>query len=89
MVYEDVWLARPENAAETKIIDRLDGLPTPPFIVRTDVDPAFVTTLKSDLLAYKPHPTASTLYAGFADYQADTMQRFFAELETIPGMAAR
>ena len=67
----------------------LDGLPTPPFIARTDVDPAFVTTLKSELLAYKPHPTPSTLYAGFADYQSDAMQRFFAELETIPGMAAR
>jgi ABC-type phosphate/phosphonate transport system substrate-binding protein len=89
MVYEDVWLANPKNAVETKIIDRLDGLPTPPFIARTDVDPAFVTTLKSELLAYKPHPTPSTLYAGFADYQSDAMQRFFAELETIPGMAAR
>jgi phosphonate transport system substrate-binding protein len=89
MVYEDVWLARPENASETKIIDRLDGLPTPPFIARTDVDRAFIATLKSELLAYKPHPTPSTLYAGFADYQGDAMQRFFAELETIPGVAAR
>ncbi len=89
MVYEDVWLARPENAVETKIIDRLDGLPTPPFIARTDIDGDFIATLKSELLAYKARVTPSTLYAGFADYQGDTMQRFFAELATIPGMAAR
>jgi phosphonate transport system substrate-binding protein len=89
MVYEDVWLAEPQNAVETKIIDRLDGLPTPPFIARTDIDGDFVATLKAELLAYKPHPAPSTLYAGFADYQSDAMARFFAELETIPGLAAR
>ena len=89
MVYEDVWLARAQNAAATRIIDRLDGLPTPPFVARTDIDGAFTASLKAALLAYKPSVTPSMLYAGFAPYQGDAMQRFFAELETIPGMAAR
>ena len=30
MVYEDVWLACPDNAERTKILARLDDLPTPP-----------------------------------------------------------
>ncbi len=38
MVYEDVWLAQPSNAERTKILARLDDLPTPPFIVRTNMD---------------------------------------------------
>ncbi len=31
MVYEDVWLARPENATNTRILARVDDLPTPPY----------------------------------------------------------
>ena len=37
MVYEDVWLARADNAARTKIIARIDDLPTPAVIVRSDI----------------------------------------------------
>jgi phosphonate transport system substrate-binding protein len=85
MVYEDVWLARADNAAKTKIIARLDGLPTPAFIVRSDSG-AFAPRLKAALLSW-PAPNGTPLYAGFADYQDARMQRFFAELETIPAIA--
>jgi phosphonate transport system substrate-binding protein len=50
MVYEDVWLAQPSNAARTKILARLDDLPTPPFIVRTNMDETVVGQLKQTLL---------------------------------------
>lgn len=87
MVFEDVWLARAENAARTKIIARLDDLPTPPVIVRADLDPAFVQNLRSTFLSFLPAVGPTTLYAGFSTYQSVLMQRLFSELETIPGLA--
>ena len=85
MVYEHVWLARSENAAQTKIIDRLDDLPTPPVIAREDLDPALVADLKSKLLGFTPANGLAQLYAGFAEYQDELMGGFFAELEQLPG----
>lgn len=84
MVYEDVWLARPGNAAHTKILARLDGLPTPAFIARKELDPAFSAKLKEALLDFTPANGRELLYAGFGDYQDALMQRFFAELEQLP-----
>jgi phosphonate transport system substrate-binding protein len=86
MVYEDVWLARADNARRTKVIARLDDLPTPAFVVRSTVDAATAEKLKEALLAFAPPSDATLLYAGFADYQEARMQRFFAELETIPDL---
>jgi phosphonate transport system substrate-binding protein len=86
MVYEDVWLARADNAMRTKIIARVDGLPTPAFIVRSDIGP-FASKLKDALLTSPPPTGSGLLYAGFADYQDARMQHFFTELETIPALA--
>ena len=86
MVYEDVWLARAANAARTKIIARVDGLPTPAFIVRSDIGP-FASKLKDALLTSPPPTGSGLLYAGVADYQDARMQHFFGELETIPALA--
>lgn len=86
MVYEDVWLARPENAAQTRIIARIDGLPTPPVIVGTDIG-GFASRLKDALLTTPPPTGPAVLYAGFADYQSDRMQSFFAELEKVPALS--
>jgi len=86
MVYEDIWLAHPDNAAHTKILARLDDLPTPAFIARKDIDPAFSSKLKTALLAFTPANGRELLYAGFGDYQDAHMQRFFAELEQLPDL---
>lgn len=86
MVYEDVWLARADNAARTKVIARLDDLPTPAFLVRSTMAAATAAKLKAALLAFAPPPDATLLYAGFGAYQDARMQRFFAELETIPDL---
>lgn len=87
MVYEDVWLARASNASETRIIARLDDLPTPPVIALTSLDAAFASKLTRALIAYEPKPAPGMLYAGFAGYQDMRMRRFFAELEKVPGLA--
>jgi phosphonate transport system substrate-binding protein len=86
MVYEDVWLAQPSNAERTKILARLDDLPTPPFIVRKDLDETVVGQLKQSLLALAPH-SKDALYAGFAEFQDARMQRWFADLAALPGLA--
>ena len=86
MVYEDVWLAEPNNADRTKILARLDDLPTPPFILRTDMDATRVEQLTQTLLALTA-PAKGALYAGFAAYQDARMQRWFADLAALPGLA--
>lgn len=87
MVYEDVWLARPDNAERTKVLARLDDLPTPAFIVRTDLGTNLGLILKQTLLGLAPETGPNALYAGFADYQDALMQRFFADLAQLPGLA--
>ena len=89
MVYEDVWLARPSNAAETRVIARLDDLPTPTVIALTGLDAAFTSKLTAALVAYEPKPAPGMLYTGFASYQDMRMRRFFAELEKVPGLTRR
>ena len=86
MVYEDVWLARPSNADRTKILARLDDLPTPPFIVRNDLDEAVVGGLKQTLLGL-PADSRGELYAGFTEFQDACMQRWFADLAALPAVA--
>ncbi len=87
MVFEDVWLARPDNAERTKVLARLDDLPTPAFITQTSLDPEIAARLKSTLLGTEPQTGPDALYAGFADYQDELMQRFFADLAALPGLA--
>ena len=87
MVYDDVWLARPSNAAGTRVFARLDDPPTPPVVALTGLDAAFTSRLTAALMAYEPKPAPGMLYAGFASYQDMRMRRFFAELEKVPGLA--
>ena len=86
MVYEDVWLAEPSNADRTKILARLDDLPTPPFIVRNDLDEAVVTELKRTILGLTGH-SKGALYSGFSEFQDARLQRWFADLAALPGLA--
>jgi len=89
MVYEDVWLAQPRNATETRIVTRLDGLPTPAVIALTNLDAGFTSRLTAAFIGYTPANPAGMLYAGFASYQDVRMRRFFSELETVPGLVRR
>lgn len=89
MVYEDVWLAQPRNATETRVIARIDGLPTPPVIAAENLESGFISRLTRALVGCKPVASPGMLYAGFASYQDMRMRRFFAELEQVPGLVAR
>lgn len=79
MVYEDVWSAKPENAAATRVLARIDRLPTPPVIVRPGLV-ALAARLRHALLTFAP-PAGRPIYAGFTDYRDDLMRPFFADLE--------
>ena len=87
MVFEDVWLSNPENAERTKILARLDDLPTPAFIAKSDLPPDVTANLKKTLLGMPPAAGPEVLYTGFAEYQDAHMQRFFADLAALPGLA--
>lgn len=89
MVSEDVWLARAGNAAQTRILARMDGLPTPPFIARERDGDGFAERLRHELLAMTGAVAPNALYCGFGDYEAARMAHFFAEIARIPGMAKR
>jgi hypothetical protein len=65
---------------------RLDDLPTPPFIVRADMDETLVDQLKQTLLGLTGH-SRDALYAGFTEFQDARMQRWFADLAALPGLA--
>lgn len=86
MVYEDVFQAKPQNATATKVLARIDRLPTPPLIVRSDLD-AFAARLKQAALAFAP-PPGKPIYAGFTDYREELMRGFFADLEKAGPPAA-
>lgn len=87
MVYEDVWLAMPDNARRTRVLARLDDLAAPAFIVRSDFDAGIADHLKHALLGLPAEGGPNVLYAGFADYQDARMERLFADLARLPGRA--
>ena len=55
--------------------------------VRAHASDAFTSNLTHKLLTYAAKPMPGALYAGFGPYQEAHMQRFFAEIERLPGMA--
>lgn len=85
MVYEDVWIANPDNAKTTKVLARISDLPTPAVIVDAGMDPSDQAGLKHVLFAMSGGGATNALYSGFADYQEASMQRFFTELAALPG----
>lgn len=87
MVFEDVWLAQPANAEHTKVIARIDDLPTPPVIASNGLSADLVGNLTSTLLHADAAAGPGTLYSGFAEYQDRLMQRLFANMAAIPGAA--
>lgn len=87
MVFEDVWLARPANAESTKVLARIDDLPTPAFLVQTKIEGEIAAGLRAALAGMHVPAALDALYAGFADYQEAHMQRFFADLAALPGLA--
>jgi phosphonate transport system substrate-binding protein len=88
MVQEDVWLKRPANAEATRVIARLDALPTPLVIVGTNTGGDFKKELRHFLLSYRPPITPATLFSGFVAYQRQQVEEFFAaSASALPALA--
>ncbi len=60
---------------------------TPAFLVQTKVEAEIATSLRAALAGMHVPAVSGALYAGFADYQEAHMQRFFADLAALPGLA--
>jgi phosphonate transport system substrate-binding protein len=87
-VYEDVWMKKPENAQQTKVLARIDDLPTPPIIASNALDAELQAKIKATLLAMQPAAGADALYSGFTEYNDPLMQKWFADLAALPAARA-
>ncbi|MER7735464.1 PhnD/SsuA/transferrin family substrate-binding protein [Streptomyces erythrochromogenes] len=73
-IQEDVWLKDPANAGKTRVVTRMDHLPTPLFIVGEDAPPRLRSAVRDFLLAYRPAAKESVLFSGFAPYDAAAVE---------------
>jgi phosphonate transport system substrate-binding protein len=86
MVQENVWLATPANAEQTRVIARKDDLPTPLVIVAANAGDEFKKELRHLVLSHRPPITPATLFAGFVPYQRQQVEEFFAaSARALPG----
>lgn len=79
MVEEDVWYKLPKNAEHTKIISRVDNLPSPVVVCSTQLSESFIKDFQKVLFAYQAKVTSRSLYNGFIPYQKEQMEEFFNE----------
>lgn len=84
MVYEDVWLARSENATNTRILASIDDLPTPPLIAHKRLTSSVADQLKSAMLQQTRVPRQGAIYAGFTDFQEQLMWSFLDTIALLP-----
>lgn len=78
MIQEDVWYSLPSNAEKTKIIDKVDNLPSPLIICATNTDANLKQELATLLLSYKPNQPHS-LFNGFIPFQQELVDVFCSE----------
>ena len=76
MVEEGIWLDKPVNRAQTKIIGSVDGLPGPVIVLAKTVDPAFVSAFLAKLVACRTAAPAQP-FLGYTGYCRDAVQAFF------------
>jgi hypothetical protein len=80
MVEEGIWLGKPANQAQTKIIGSVDGLPGPVIVLAKTVDPAFASAFLAKLLACRTAAPAQP-FLGYTRYCRDAVQAFFNRSE--------
>ena len=80
MVEEGIWLGKPANQAQTKIIGSVDGLPGPVIVLAKTVDPAFASAFLAKLLACRTAAPAQP-FLGYTRYCRDAVQAFFDRSE--------
>ncbi len=82
MILEDVWKMTPRNTEVAKIIG--EYVPSPPaiLIIRKDLDPKVVATLRDHLLQYVPEWT--NVYGAFRPFFFADVQTFYHQLSQLP-----
>jgi phosphonate transport system substrate-binding protein len=80
MVEEGIWLDKPANQAQTKIIGSVDGLPGPVIVLAKTVDPAFASAFLAKLVACRTAAPAQP-FLGYTRYCRDVVQAFFDRSE--------
>lgn len=80
MVDENTWLNHPNNAEETEIIGRIDGLPCPIIVYKSITNTQFLDSYKEMLLSL-PRDT-SMMFSGFIPYAEDSIDVFFKRVST-------
>ncbi|MFF3726807.1 phosphate/phosphite/phosphonate ABC transporter substrate-binding protein [Streptomyces erythrochromogenes] len=73
-IQEDVWLKDPANQERTRVITRMDHLPTPLFIANEEAPPRLRTAVQNFLLNHRPTEKESALFSGFAPYDAAAVE---------------
>ena len=86
-VEEGIWLDKPANQAQTKIIGSVDGLPGPVIVLAKTVDPAFASAFLAKLLACRTAAPAQP-FLGYTRYCRDAVQAFFDRSERAFAVAA-
>jgi ABC-type phosphate/phosphonate transport system substrate-binding protein len=87
MVEEGIWLGKPANQAQTKMIGSVDGLPGPVIVLAKTVDPAFASAFLARLPACRTAAPAQP-FLGYNRYCRDAVQAFFDRSERAFAVAA-
>jgi phosphonate transport system substrate-binding protein len=75
MVDEGTWLKNPSNKDETRVIDRMDCLPTPLIIFRKDCSQDLIDSLKKQFL--ESPKISGKIFSGFVSYDKENAEAFF------------
>ena len=78
MIQEDIWYQLPENATQTKILDRQDHLPSPLILCASHLDKNMQEELKELLFSYKPTPPPHSLFNGFIPFEQKLVENFYS-----------
>lgn len=79
MVEEDIWFKLPKNSERTKIIARVEQMPSPVILASKELNQTLVKDLQQFLYNYKPSLTSTGLFNGFVPYEKEQMEAFFEE----------
>jgi hypothetical protein len=77
MVDEGTWLKNPQNQIETKVIGRMDLLPTPLIIIRKDCDENFSKLFLNQVLSSAM--VRENIFSGFVPYDKENAEAFLEE----------
>ncbi|AUR52271.1 phosphate/phosphite/phosphonate ABC transporter substrate-binding protein [Aquella oligotrophica] len=79
VVYRDVWLKNVDNAQNTRVIDELDGLPTPLIIVHKSLAKEIVIEFFELLNNHKMN--GISLFNGFIPYDRNRVENIFSSID--------